>query len=354
MNGSTRSAAVCVLVGGLWLGSTLNAQAPAPKSAPAPIPALPAPDAAPAPAPASKLALTLTLDKTSYPLAGEALAEVRLDNHADREATVLELQLEARSLSFELLFEGKSPIVYTVNRPNVFFNTNAGPTRVALPSKKALVTMLPLPLVRAGKLSVTAVYKGGGPATPSLRSNAVSAEVKAERGANLIVKLETVTEGQAKPAKESGKGVIAIQLDPEAAPVHVMNFLFLARQGFYDRLSFFRVIQNFLIQTGCPNHSGIGDPGYNIANEYKPEQKHVRGTVSMNHPKDRSDAAGSQFFICVKDAPWLDLPDERYTVFGRVVEGIDTAEEISKVDADPKTHKPHNPVIIQKVTIETK
>jgi peptidyl-prolyl cis-trans isomerase B (cyclophilin B) len=313
-----------------FLSSSAQAQAPAADAA------------------GAKLNLLLTLDKASYALGDVAMAEVKLDSAADRDTPVLELQLEARSLSFELACDGKPPLTYAVNRPNVFFNAHAGPSRIVLGPKKSLLTLVPVPLVKAGKIALTAVYKGG----PSpVRSNAVSVDVKAEGGAQVVARIEVLNESK-DPAK--AKGVIAIQLDAESAPVHVMNFVALAHQGFYEHTAFYRVISDFAIQGGCPQGTGIGDPGYNIANEHKPEQKHVRGTVSMNHPSGYPDAAGSQFFICVKDAPWLDLPEEKYTVFGKVTEGMEVVEEIAKVDTDSKTRKPVKPVTIEKVTIGTK
>jgi peptidyl-prolyl cis-trans isomerase B (cyclophilin B) len=305
--------------------------------------------AVPADAGPGKVSVTLTLDKASYALGDEASAEVRLDNGSDKDIQLLELQLEARSLSAEIQVEGKTAVTYTVNRPNVFFNKNAGPTRITLGAKKSLVTVIPVPLIRAGKTTLAMVYKGAGPSP--LRSNSVTAEVKAEAGNALIARIDVSFEGKdGKP----GNKTVSVQLDPDAAPVHVMNFAFLARQGFYNQQSVYRVIPDFAIQTGCPQGSGIGDPGYHIANEHKPEQRHARGTVSMNHPQGQPDAAGSQFFICVKDAPWLDLPEEKYTVFGKVVEGLDVVEEMAKLESDPKTCKPIKPVMIMKVSIGTK
>lgn len=318
--------------------------------------AQPAPAEAPvAPPEAPKLALTLLLDKAAYALGDEAYAEVRLENASDSPVSVAELQLEARSVTIELVYNEKLPAIrYTVNRPGVPLNARAGPTRVPLAPHKALIAVIPVPLVRSGKVAATAVYPGPGgaaarPAGP-VRSNTVSADVKADAGKELVARLETTY--VAKDAREgAATGVITVGLYAEEAPVHAMNFLALARQGFYDGQPFFRVIADFAIQAGCPLGSGYGDPGYHIANERKAERRHVRGAVSMSHPEGKPAAAGSQFFICVKEAPWLDIPGYDYTVFGHVVDGLECADGISQAAVDPKSLKPLQEIRIKGVTV---
>jgi cyclophilin family peptidyl-prolyl cis-trans isomerase len=80
----------------------------------------------------------------------------------------------------------------------------------------------------------------------------------------------------------------------------------------------------------------------------------VRGTVSMNHPEGRPEGAGSQFFICVKDTPAIDLPGEKYTIFGKVVEGLDVVDAIASVETDPKTNRPLKAVTIERIAIGAK
>jgi cyclophilin family peptidyl-prolyl cis-trans isomerase len=129
---------------------------------------------------------------------------------------------------------------------------------------------------------------------------------------------------------ETKFGNIALKFFPDVAPGHVKNFIDLAKKGFYDGTTFHRVIPKFMIQGGDPNSKspdkskhGMGGPGYNIKAEFN-EKPHKRGTLSMARSQ-QPDSAGSQFFICVCDAPSL---DRQYTVFGEVVSGMDVVDKI--------------------------
>lgn len=148
-------------------------------------------------------------------------------------------------------------------------------------------------------------------------------------------------------------GVIKLELYPEIAPNTVNNFMSLIKKGHYDGLTFHRVIPGFMIQGGCPNGTGTGGPGYVIKGEFSDNGfnnplKHERGVISMartNFP----DSAGSQFFIMVKDSPFL---DRQYAAFGKVIEGIEEADKIVSVDTD-RNDKPLVPQIMKKVTVDT-
>lgn len=135
---------------------------------------------------------------------------------------------------------------------------------------------------------------------------------------------------QAHVVIETQYGNIEMQLLPYVAPNHVKNFIKLARSGFYDGTIFHRVIPGFMVQGGDPNTRGkdkssygSGGPGYTIAAEFN-NQPHVRGTVSMARAGD-PDSAGSQFFIVVKNSRFL---DKKYTVFARVIKGMEVVDEI--------------------------
>lgn len=149
---------------------------------------------------------------------------------------------------------------------------------------------------------------------------------------------------------ENGK-VMKGELYPEIAPKTAANFRELAESGFYDGLIFHRVIPGFMIQGGCPQGNGTGGPGHNIpgefsANGFKNDLKHERGVLSMAramHP----DSAGSQFFIMVADAPHL---DGQYAAFGKITEGMETADEIVSVKRD-MMDKPREPQRMKKVTV---
>ncbi len=150
---------------------------------------------------------------------------------------------------------------------------------------------------------------------------------------------------------ENGKK-IKVELDPKAAPITCENFEKLVREGFYDGLTFHRVIYGFMIQGGCPLGTGTGGPGHTIKGEFKSNGidnpiKHTRGVISMARSM-MPNSAGSQFFIMHKDSPHL---DGQYAAFGHVVEGIEVVDEIAEVDTD-FSDKPLDPVVIKKVTIE--
>ena len=127
---------------------------------------------------------------------------------------------------------------------------------------------------------------------------------------------------------DTAKGVIKVDLLPEKAPLTVANFVNLAQRGFYDGLSFHRVIADFMIQGGCPEGSGRGGPGYRFEDETGNGVRHERGVLSMANAGPNTN--GSQFFITHVATPWL---DGKHTVFGKVVEGLDVVDAIAQGDA---------------------
>jgi peptidyl-prolyl cis-trans isomerase B (cyclophilin B) len=150
---------------------------------------------------------------------------------------------------------------------------------------------------------------------------------------------------------ENGKK-IKIELYPDIAPISCENFEKLVKQGFYDGLTFHRVISGFMIQGGCPNGTGTGGPGWHIKGEFaangvKNDLKHTRGVLSMARAQD-PDSAGSQFFIMHEDASYL---DGQYAAFGKVVEGMDVVDEIAETATDYRD-KPLEAQVMKKVTIE--
>lgn len=147
--------------------------------------------------------------------------------------------------------------------------------------------------------------------------------------------------------------LIKAELYPETAPNTVNNFISLIRKGYYDGLTFHRVIPGFMIQGGCPKGDGTGGPGYVIQGEFtgngfNNNLKHERGVLSMART-NRPDSAGSQFFIMVADAPFL---DGQYASFGKVVEGMEHADKIVSASRD-RSDRPHEDQIMKKVTVET-
>jgi len=132
----------------------------------------------------------------------------------------------------------------------------------------------------------------------------------------------TLTKGQI----HTSKGVLTFELYDDAAPIAVANFKKLINEGFYDGLSFHRVIPNFMIQGGCPNGTGAGGPGYTIQCETKgAKQIHDRGVMSMAHRGPNT--GGSQFFICHNRSNTQHL-DGVHTCFGKITEGLDIIDDI--------------------------
>lgn len=149
---------------------------------------------------------------------------------------------------------------------------------------------------------------------------------------------------------ENGEKIKA-ELYADAAPQTVANFIELANKGFYDGLTFHRVIPGFVIQGGCPQGTGTGGPGYSIkgefaANGFENPLKHERGVLSMARAAD-PNSAGSQFFIMHADSPHL---DGQYAAFGRVVEGMETVDAIAGTPTD-WSDKPLEPQRMKKVTV---
>ena len=147
--------------------------------------------------------------------------------------------------------------------------------------------------------------------------------------------------------------IMKAELYPEIAPNTVNNFISLVKKGFYNGLTFHRVINGFMIQGGCPDGTGMGGPGYSIKGEFTQngfvnQLKHEPGVLSMAramHP----DSAGSQFFLMHKTSPHL---YGSYAAFGKVTEGLEIVNKIAQVPTDFRD-KPLDPQVIQSMSVET-
>ena len=143
---------------------------------------------------------------------------------------------------------------------------------------------------------------------------------------------------------DTNHGTIEIELFAERSPLAVNNFVFLAKDGFYDGVIFHRVIQNFMIQGGDPTGTGRGGPGYRFRDELEGEGSYRRGTVAMANAGPNTN--GSQFFICHGD---VDLPHQ-YTIFGEVTSGIEAVDSIATTETD-RADRPHEDAVIRRVAI---
>ena len=149
-------------------------------------------------------------------------------------------------------------------------------------------------------------------------------------------------------------GTIEAELYPSKAPNTVNNFISLANSGFYDGLTFHRIIDGFMIQGGDPEGNGTGGPGYSIAGEFSSngytenDLKHTDGVLSMARARSK-DSAGSQFFIMVGDYNNL---DGEYAAFGKVTDGLDVVNKIAETDTD-WNDAPLDPQVIRTITVDT-
>lgn len=147
---------------------------------------------------------------------------------------------------------------------------------------------------------------------------------------------------------DTSEGPIRLQFFPDVAPGHVANFLALAQIGFYNGVSFHRVIKSFMIQGGCPQGTGTGGPGYTIKAEFN-ATPHEAGVLSMARTND-PNSAGSQFFICLERTPHL---DRQYTAFGKTAdaESLATVKAIGECKTGAQD-RPIDKVVINRVTIK--
>ncbi len=146
---------------------------------------------------------------------------------------------------------------------------------------------------------------------------------------------------------DTSMGLVEVELFTDVAPGHSRNLIALAKIGFYDGLTFHRVVPGFVIQGGCPKGSGAGGPGYTVTAEFN-DCPHEPGVLSMARTSD-PNSAGSQFFICLERIPYL---DNQYTVFGRVSnkESLEVVKKIGEVRTGPQD-RPLEPVTIRKAEV---
>jgi peptidyl-prolyl cis-trans isomerase B (cyclophilin B) len=188
-----------------------------------------------------------------------------------------------------------------------------------------------------------------------LAGTGFAAEVKSKEVKNRKFKQEEIKKmSETQAVIETKFGSITLKFFPEVAPNHVNNFIELAKKGFFDGTTFHRVIPGFMIQGGDPKSKdankaghGTGGPGYTVNAEFN-DKPHKRGTLSMARSAS-PDSAGSQFFVCVAAAPFL---DRQYTVFGEVVSGLDVVDKIVSQPRDSRDNP--NERVEMKVKIQEK
>jgi cyclophilin family peptidyl-prolyl cis-trans isomerase len=155
-----------------------------------------------------------------------------------------------------------------------------------------------------------------------------------------------------KATLKTANGDVVVELLPKEAPIAVNNFVFLARQGYYDNVPIHRIVAGFVIQSGDPTGTGMGGPGYKIQDE-RVTLNYERGAVAMARTPE-PNSAGSQFFICLSDIS--QQLEKKYAIFGKVTSGMDVVDKIAqtpvKRSASGEQSSPTSPVYIQTVSIE--
>ena len=216
------------------------------------------------------------------------------------------------------------------------------------PSRLALLLSLALALCAL----LAGCGPGGGGVTTAAANEGAATEEEAATDEGTAMDEEEMGAMADKPVieitMESG-GTIDIELDPEAAPVTVANFLGLVDKGFYDGLTFHRIIKGFMIQGGDPEGTGMGGADEEIVGEFSQNGwdnpiSHKRGVISMARSSD-PNSASSQFFITNADAEYL---DGGYAAFGRVLSGMDVVDEISSAKTDAND-APLTPVVMESI-----
>jgi peptidyl-prolyl cis-trans isomerase B (cyclophilin B) len=284
------------------------------------------------------LTVGLTLDRAELPVGEELQAEVVLTNAGAADASVAELVLEERSLSFEVSFDaGGKPRSFTFSevKPDPQVVGRVGPARVTLKPKKSVTALFRIPALRAGTITVTAIYKGG---PQEVKSAPATAKASPVGDANRLA-----------AQVETSMGSFQIDLLPEEAPNSVAHFVLLARRGFFDGLNVHRVVRNGWIQTGCPYDNGFGGPGYALRSEAETQTlTHEAGSVALAGNL-KTGYTGSQFFVNLTRNLSF---DKKFTVFGKVSgAGLDVAKKIGAADADKATDRPVKDIKVTSIKI---
>jgi peptidyl-prolyl cis-trans isomerase B (cyclophilin B) len=243
---------------------------------------------------------------------------------------------------------GKS-FVYSVITPSVYEHNRAQMARMTLAPNGQAQETFKLPAAVLGLWEITTHYQGG-PGPLSAEPLKIQVIAKSDKQAD---KDNKPKEGELIAKIETSKGTMKCRFFFNDAPNTVMNFLRLAKGDFYDKLKFHRIMKGFMIQGGCPQGTGTGNPGYSIKAEFN-KNKHLKGTLSMAR-STHNDSAGSQFFICLNAQSNL---DNKYTTFGELISGHEALDSIgnTRTVASPsgEVSQPTENVTIRDISFEFK
>lgn len=267
------------------------------------------------------MSVKLTLDKPEYNLGDTIKATITVTNEGKAAASLPKIDFCLPSVSFRLL---RKPDAKTPESILSRVGPESGSAEVG--PGKSITGTIELPAIEAGILTIEALYNPRGRITPNLKgtdvsgSNQVAFKVK-DGGKKLRVHMET----------EAGK--LVMEFFPDRAHNHVSSFVSLARKGYYNGVSFHRIVPSFVIQGGDPTGSGSGGPGYKLPAEFN-EIPHDLGILSMARTPE-PHSAGSQFFVCLSRERTSGL-DNQYTVFGKVVEGLEAVKKIGESESNAR------------------
>jgi cyclophilin family peptidyl-prolyl cis-trans isomerase len=224
--------------------------------------------------------------------------------------------------------------------------TAAAAKPAATPPSAGQVSSALSPLPKPGASPSASAASGSSSAASAAQGAPVSSSASKQFSAPPAMQIDPSKHYTA--TLDTSLGTMKADLFASDAPLTVNNFVFLARQGFYDGVTFHRVIPNFMAQTGDPTGTGTGGPGYRF-NDEPVTRKYVRGTLAMANSGPNTN--GSQFFIVHKDYP---LPPN-YTIFGQVTDGLDTLDKIATTPTGPGkggTDTPKTPITINSIKID--
>ncbi len=275
---------------------------------------------------AAALVVTLDVESPEVTVGEPVVAKVTVKNEGDKAATCPALILDEDAVRF-LLGSGADQFIYQHK------GEKGVEDQLLEPGKEASATF-EIPTWAAGSLGIEAQVRDAKPSAAGA-SGTVTVKPGPKGEKETGVKLET------------SHGPITMKLLPEAAPNTAVHFLARVREGFYDGLTFHRIIPGFMMQGGDPQGNGQGGPGYTLPAEFSkdPAFKHVPGRVAMARTPD-PDSAGSQFYICFGSPAQL---DGAYTVFGEVTDGMDAVKKVENVGS--RSGKPTEQVTITKASV---
>ena len=285
---------------------------------------------------AGDLEITASAEKAEVQLGEDVVLTVKIVNAGDKPAPLKEVFFGRGSLEFKLTQglgnDSEKPLPFVYTRIAGSSYKPRQPEAITLEAGKAIITTVKIPALVSGKMRIE------GKLWDQVLLEEVTVKVKSSKK-RLGLEIET------------SAGKMEAVLYPHEAPNTVANMVRLARDGYFDGLTFHRICKGFMIQGGCPDGTGAGDPGFNLPAEFN-AVKHERGILSMARSQ-HEDSAGSQFFVMDGQAPHL---DNKYTVWGKLEDGYDTLQKLANTPVRMQGQEMSAPLetpAIKKISVTT-